>query len=160
MNTRYELKRPGTFKRRKRIGCGTGSGHGKTSGKGQKGQLSRSGRKHYAWFEGGQMPLQRRIPKRGFNNKVFKKEYQLVNIKMLSVINASEITPEVLKERGFIQNSKKPVKVLSAGDISKPVKVTADAFSKLALEKIKKAGGEAVKREHTRKKSADGNPSS
>ncbi len=139
----YTLKKPASIKRKKRVGIGPSSGHGKTSCKGHKGQMARSGAKHRAWFEGGQMPLQRRIPKRGFNN-IFKVYYQIVNVSQLDKIDASEITPEVLVKSGLIDSVCEPVKILGNGEISKGKKITADAFSASAIEKIKKAGGEAV----------------
>lgn len=139
----YTLKKPASIKRRKRVGIGPSSGHGKTSCRGHKGQMARSGAKHRAWFEGGQMPLQRRIPKRGFNN-IFKVYYQVVNVSQLDKIEASEITPEVLVKSGLIDSVCEPVKVLGNGEISKGKKIVADAFSASAIEKIKKAGGEAV----------------
>lgn len=139
----YQLKKPSSIKRKKRIGCGTGSGHGKTSCRGTKGQLSRSGSGKPAGFEGGQMPLQRRIPKRGFNN-IFKTVYQIVNISQIEKLGGSEITPLSLLEKGIIKNSQAKVKILGGGEIKKAVKVTADAFSEKAAEKIKAAGGEAI----------------
>ena len=125
------------------MGIGPSSGHGKTSCKGHKGQMARSGAKHRAWFEGGQMPLQRRIPKRGFNN-IFKVYFQIVNVSQLDKIDAAEITPEVLVKSGLIDSVCEPVKILGNGEISKGKKVIADAFSASAIEKIKNAGGEAV----------------
>jgi large subunit ribosomal protein L15 len=98
-----------------------------------------------SWFEGGQMPLQRRVPKRGFNNYT-KKEFQIVNLSLFEKMGASEINPDVLKKEGAITRVDRLVKVLGKGEITKPVKVTADAFSGTALEKIKKAGGEAIVR--------------
>ncbi len=139
----YTLKKPASIKRKKRVGIGPSSGHGKTSCRGHKGQMARSGAKHRAWFEGGQMPLQRRIPKRGFNN-IFKIYYQVVNVSQLDKIDAAEITSEVLVKFNLIDSSCEPVKILGNGEISKGKKVTADAFSASAMEKIKKAGGEAV----------------
>jgi len=145
MEQRYQLKKPVSIKRRKRIGCGNSSGHGKTSCRGTKGYGSRSGSKTRAGFEGGQMPLQRRIPKRGFNN-IFKKEFQLITVSMLDKISTSEITPLLLCEKGLINDDNRLIKVLGNGDIKNPIKITADAFSKSALEKIKKAGGEIILR--------------
>ena len=139
----YTIKKPESIKRRKRVGIGPSSGHGKTSCKGHKGQMARSGAKHRAWFEGGQMPLQRRIPKRGFNN-IFKVYFQVVNVSQLDKIEAAEITPEILVKHGLIDSICEPVKILGNGEISKSKKVIADAFSASAIEKIKKAGGEAV----------------
>lgn len=139
----YTLKKPASIKRKKRVGIGPSSGHGKTSCRGHKGQMARSGAKHRAWFEGGQMPLQRRIPKRGFNN-IFKVYYQIVNVSQLDKLDVSEITPEVLVKSGLIDSVCEPVKILGNGEISKGKKVIADAFSASAIEKIKKAGGEAI----------------
>ena len=139
----YTLKKPASIKRRKRVGIGPSSGHGKTSCRGHKGQMARSGAKHRAWFEGGQMPLQRRIPKRGFNN-IFIVYFQIVNVSQLDKIDAAEITPEVLVKSGLIDSVCEPVKILGNGEISKGKKVIADAFSASAIEKIKNAGGEAV----------------
>jgi large subunit ribosomal protein L15 len=147
----YFLKKPDSIKRRKRVGRGNSSGHGSQSGKGHDGQLSRAGKKHYAWFEGGQMPLQRRVPKRGFNNYT-KKEFQVINISLIEKLGLSEINPEVLKKEGAITRVDRLVKVLGKGEITKAVKVTADAFSGSAIEKIKKAGGEANIRVKTEKK--------
>ena len=139
----YTLKKPASIKKKKRVGIGPSSGHGKTSCRGHKGQMSRSGSKHRAWFEGGQMPLQRRIPKRGFNN-IFKVYYQIVNVSQLEKLEEAEITPEVLVKCGLIDSVSEPVKILGNGEISKGKKVTADAFSASAMEKIKNAGGEAI----------------
>jgi len=141
----YQLKKPSSIKRRKRIGCGTGSGHGKTSGRGTKGQLSRSGGNKRAGFEGGQMPLQRRIPKRGFNN-IFKTVYQIVNVSQIDKMEVSEINPLNLYEKGIIKDQTIRVKILGTGEIKKSVKITADAFSKNAVDKIKNAGGETIVR--------------
>lgn len=137
---RYEIKKPEYIKKRKRVGHGRSSGSGKTCGRGQDGQKSRSGSSKRPWFEGGQMPLQRRVPKRGFNN-IFKKEYQLVNVVQLEKLNDSEITPDVLEKNGLIKKSTKLVKILGNGDLTKSVKVSADAFSQSAIDKIKNAGG-------------------
>lgn len=139
----YTLKKPASIKRKKRVGIGPSSGHGKTSCRGHKGQMARSGAKHRSWFEGGQMPLQRRIPKRGFNN-IFKVYYQVVNVSQLDKLDTAEITPEVLVKSGLIDSVCEPVKILGNGEITKGKKVIADAFSASAIEKIKKAGGEAV----------------
>ena len=139
----YLLKKPETQKDRKRVGRGTSSGHGKTSCRGTKGQHARSGSKRRAWFEGGQMPLQRRIPKRGFNN-IHKIYYQVVNVQEFANISSSEINPEILAENRIIRKSKDLVKILGRGELNKPVKVIADAFSVTAIEIITKAGGEAI----------------
>ena len=134
----------GSIKNKKRIGRGHGSGLGKTSGRGHKGAGQRSGNKRRAWFEGGQMPLARRLPRRGFTN-IFKEEIQIVNISDLNRIEKnSEIDPVVLQENGMIKSSLKPVKILGEGDIDKKLNVTASAFSASAKNKIEKAGGTAT----------------
>jgi large subunit ribosomal protein L15 len=130
----------GSKKRKKRVGRGSGSGHGKTSCRGHKGQKSRSGGGTRAGFEGGQMPLHRRLPKRGFRN-IFKKQYAIVNLTDLSEISVSLVTPEVFLEKGFIKNIKNGVKILGQGEIKKPLTVKAHAFSASAREKILKVGG-------------------
>lgn len=147
----YSLKKPDCIKRRKRIGRGNSSGHGSQSGKGHDGQLGRAGRKRRAWFEGGQMPLQRRVPKRGFNNYT-KKEFQVVNISLLEKLGLAEVNPEILKKEGAITRVDRLVKILGKGEITKAVKVTADAYSGSAVEKIKKAGGDAIIRKASAKK--------
>jgi len=134
----------GSIKNKKRIGRGHGSGLGKTSGRGHKGAGQRSGNKRRAWFEGGQMPLARRLPRRGFTN-IFKEEIQIVNISDLNRIEKnSEIDPVVLQENGMIRSSLKPVKILGEGDIDKKLNVTASSFSESAKNKIEKAGGTAT----------------
>jgi large subunit ribosomal protein L15 len=131
----------GATSKKKRLGIGPGSGTGKTAGKGHKGQKSRSGAKHRAWFEGGQMPLQQRLPKVGFNNP-FRVIYQIVNLDDLAGKELSgEITPEVLKSAGLIASTKKPVKILGRGEISSPLQVVVQAVSASAAEKIIVAGG-------------------
>jgi len=139
---------PGSKKAKKRIGRGEGSGHGGTATKGMNGQLSRSGAKKRSWFEGGQMPLQRRIPKFGFTN-IFKKEYQIVNIEDLQNIS-EKITDEILnaealKKYGLISSSKKLVKILGNGELKAKIQLEANAFSKSAQEKIEAAGGSIKK---------------
>ncbi len=134
----------GAKKSRKRVGRGTGSGHGKTSCRGMKGQKSRSGAKSRSWFEGGQMPLQRRVPKRGFTN-IFRKEYQVVNVGDLDRLKKSKITPEVMLESRLIRKKGMPVKVLGDGDVKKSLEVHAHAFSRSAEEKLEKAGGKVIK---------------
>lgn len=132
---------PGSTKKRKRIGRGPGSGHGKTSTRGHKGQKSRSGGKVHPWFEGGQMPLQRRIPKRGFTS-IFKQEYQVVNLGLLEKCGRVEIiNPLVLKNSGLIKKENLPVKILGEGKIDFPVTIQAQAFSQSAKGKILAAGG-------------------
>ena len=131
----------GARKSRKRVGCGTGSGHGGTSCRGHNGQNSRSGAGSRAWFEGGQMPLQRRLPKRGFNNPL-KPAWQVVNVGDLETKELPEkITLSVLKEAGLIKKIKDPVKILGDGELTKVFEIEAHAFSKSAMEKIVNAGG-------------------
>jgi large subunit ribosomal protein L15 len=135
---------PRSRKNRKRLGIGEGSGHGGTSTKGHKGQLSRAGTKTNPWFEGGQMPLQRRLPKRGFTN-VFRVEYQTVNVESLARLNeVHEITPEVLYNNGLVGKKNQRIKILGNGDLQKAFTVHAHAFSKSAQEKIEKAGGKTA----------------
>ena len=138
------LKGPaGGRKNRKRVGRGIGSGTGKTSGKGQKGQNSRSGGGVRPWFEGGQMPLQRRLPKRGFTN-IFKKYYEIVNVEQLSrCVGIDPVTPEVMKDKGLIKKLG-AVKILGAGELKESISVHAHKFSKSAQAKIEKSGGKAV----------------
>ncbi|MGI5879574.1 MAG: 50S ribosomal protein L15 [Syntrophomonadaceae bacterium] len=140
----HELQSPpGANKRIKRVGRGTGSGHGKTSTRGHKGQKSRSGGGVRPGFEGGQMPLQRRLPKRGFTN-IFKKEYSIINVKDFNVFeDGTEVTLELLQQAGLIKNLKNEVKVLGDGDLERKVMVKAHRFSKQAEEKITARGGKA-----------------
>ena len=131
----------GANKRIKRRGCGTASGHGKTSCRGHKGSGARSGTKRRFGFEGGQMPLMRRVPKRGFNSK-FPKEYQIVNLGQLKGFkDADSVTPEILRQKDIIKISGAPVKILADGEIKKALTVSAHKFSKKAAEKIQAAGG-------------------
>lgn len=133
----------GSRTKAKRVGRGIGSGHGKTSCKGHKGQKSRSGGTIGPGFEGGQMPLQRRLPKRGFKNH-FRIEYAVMNLKDLNSIEGVDtITPELLFERGILKDLKDGLKILGEGEIQKPVTIKADAFSSSALSKIAAAGGKA-----------------
>jgi len=125
---------------RKRVGRGMGSGMGKTSTRGHKGQGSRSGSRLMRGFEGGQMPLHRRLPKRGFVN-IFRTEYEVVNLEKLASLNESEVTPEVLRKAGMVSSKNSLVKVLGQGELSKALTVHAHKFSKSAQEKIEKAGG-------------------
>ncbi len=125
--------------KRKRVGRGMGSGMGKTSTRGHKGQRSRSGSRMIRGFEGGQMPLHRRMPKRGFTN-IFRKEYSIVSVERLAALGETTITPEYLRKAGVIRNQL-PVKVLGDGELSKALTVHAHKFSKSAQEKITKAGG-------------------
>ncbi len=132
---------PGSRKKRKRIGRGEASGRGGTAGKGHKGQRARSGGTKGPGFEGGQMPLQRRIPKRGFTN-IFRTEYQEVNVSRLNAFDAgTEVTPELLRERRIIRKKNVKVKILGKGELKAALTVKAHAFSKSAEEKIKSAGG-------------------
>ena len=131
-------------KPRKRLGRGEGSGKGKTSGRGKKGYHSRSGSKRRSWFEGGQMPLQRRVPKRGFSNLRFKVVYQIVSLSSISNLGLEKVDTSTLLENGLIQSAVKPVKVLANGEINNAVEMFADAFSVTAIEKIEKAGGKAI----------------
>jgi large subunit ribosomal protein L15 len=134
---------PGSRKRTKRVGRGIGSGHGKTSCKGHKGQKARSGGTKGPGFEGGQMPMQRRLPKRGFKNR-FGIEYALINLGDLMKIEGLDvITAESLKERGILKDMKDGLKVLGEGEITRPLTIKADAFSASAIEKITAAGGKA-----------------
>ena len=126
---------------KKRVGRGHGSGLGRNAGRGDKGYHSRSGSKHRPWFEGGQMPLHRRVPKRGFSNFLFKKEFQVVNISDLELLTADTIDSNVLKDNGLVKYSMRPIKILGTGDLTKKLNVTANSFSKSAKEKIEKAGG-------------------
>ena len=133
----------GSRKKRKRVGRGVGSRHGKTSCKGHKGQKSRSGGTKGPGFEGGQMPLQRRLPKRGFTN-IFKIEYAILNLDDISKIEGTdEITLEMLVETGVIKNMKNGLKILGDGELKRPCTIKADAFSSSALKKIAAAGGKA-----------------
>jgi len=133
--------KPGARKDRKRVGRGPGSGNGKTAGRGHKGQLSRSGHTHRRNFEGGQMPLIRRLPKRGFTN-IFRKEFVIVNVGQLERFPAgSEITPDVLLAEGVVSQLRDGVKILGDGTLSRKLTVRAHKFSKKAEEVIRAAGG-------------------
>jgi len=125
---------------KKRVGRGMGSGMGKTSTRGHKGQGSRSGSSMMRGFEGGQMPLHRRLPKRGFTN-IFKTEYEVVNLDRLASLGITEITPDALRKAGVVSSKKSLVKVLGSGELSVALTVHAHKFSKSAQEKIEKAGG-------------------
>ncbi len=132
----------GSTHKKKRIGRGPGSGTGKTAGKGHKGQKSRSGYSHKIGFEGGQMPLQRRLPKRGFTN-IFKTKWLEISLaKLEQSFNAGdEVTPEILHERGLIKKAKHDLVILGNGDVTKALKISAHRFTKSAKDKIEKAGG-------------------
>lgn len=132
---------PGTHRRKKRVGCGEGSGRGKTSTRGQKGQKSRAGGTVRPGFEGGQMPLYRKLPHRGFNNFKFRTDYALVNLCDLEKVSATEIDKDQLVEAGLVRKNCKWIKILGQGDIAKAVTITADKFSITAKAKIEAAGG-------------------
>ena len=130
-------------KRKKRVGRGRRSGHGKSSGRGQKGAHARSGAGGLRHHEGGQMPLFRRFPKRGFSNKTFETKYAVVNVEDLNGFPAgAEVNADVLVAKRLVREKGRPIKVLGAGDLKVALKVTANRFSKSAAEKIRKAGGE------------------
>lgn len=133
------------YKRVKRVGRGPGSGMGKTSTRGQKGQKSRSGASIPAWFQGGQSPLYRRLPKRGFNNKRFRTEFATINLADLNKFfnDGDIVTPEILKERGIIKNSLCGIKILANGELDKKLNISAHRFSSKAVTKIEAAGGKA-----------------
>ena len=136
-----DLKRPlGANGKKKRVGRGMGSGMGKTSARGHKGQRSRSGSRLMRGFEGGQMPLHRRLPKRGFTN-IFRIEYCVVNLDRIAELNQDTINPDVLRKAGVVRKSGALVKILSVGELNRAVTVQAHKFSKAAVEKITKAGG-------------------
>ena len=134
---------PGSIKNRKRVGRGHGSGLGKSAGRGDKGAGQRSGFKRRPWFEGGQMSLARRLPKRGFTN-LFKKEFQVVNLDAIDTLGLVTINPQVLEKHGLVRSALKPIKILGDGELKSKLNVTATAFSNSAKEKIEKAGGTAT----------------
>jgi len=138
----HELKpSPGARQSPKRVGRGTGSGHGKTSGKGEKGQKARSGAHIHPWFEGGQLPLHRRVPKRGFTNR-YRQVYAIVNLKDLERFDpGTKVTPGLLREMGLVKDLRARLKVLAEGGLSKPLNISAHRFSRQATEKILAAGG-------------------
>ena len=134
----------GSVRKTKRIGRGNASGQGRTSGKGHKGYQSRSGTKNRFHFEGGQTPLMRRLPKRGFSNYGFRKAVQIVNLERISTLGLDTVNPEILVEKGVVKYANIAVKILGNGNINSPVEVTAHMFSKSAVEKLEKAGGKAI----------------
>jgi large subunit ribosomal protein L15 len=143
----HELKNvPGAIHRKKRVGCGEGGGHGKTSGRGGKGQSARSGSSIRPGFEGGQMPLYRKLPHRGFNNYEFRTEIAVVNLRDLAGLDekVTDINAESLAKAGLIRSGEKTVKVLGDGEITRALNVTAARFSESAKAKIEKAGGKAI----------------
>jgi large subunit ribosomal protein L15 len=135
----------GSTHKKKRVGRGPGSGLGKTAGRGHKGQKSRSGYSSRPGFEGGQMPLQRRLPKRGFTN-IFKKEWLEISLAKIeeSFNSGDEVTPEILHERGLIKKAKHDVVILGTGEVTKALKISAHRFTKTAKDKVEKAGGTAT----------------
>lgn len=143
----HELKNvPGAVHRKKRVGCGEGGGHGKTSTKGGKGQTARSGGSIRPGFEGGQMPLYRKLPHRGFNNYHHRVEFAVVNVGALTALDAgvTEVNAQVLAANGLIRPDETRVKILGDGEINRALKVVAAKFSVSAKTKIEKAGGQAV----------------
>lgn len=141
----HELeKNIGATKEKKRVGRGSGSGLGKTCGRGQKGQKARSGGSINPVFEGGQLPLYRRLPKRGFSNAMFKTEYAVINIEELNRFeDGTVVTPALLRETGIIKNQLSGIKVLGEGKLEKKLTIQANKFSKSALEKIEESGSKA-----------------
>lgn len=143
----HELKNvPGAVHRKKRVGCGEGGGHGKTSGRGGKGQTARSGGSIRPGFEGGQMPLYRKLPHRGFNNYNHRVEFAVVNVGALAGLDASiiEVNAGVLAANGLIRAGETSVKILGDGELGRALKVSAAKFSASAKAKIEKAGGQAI----------------
>ncbi len=141
----HELNASPEAKTRKRVGRGPGSGLGKTAGRGENGQKSRSGASIPAWFQGGQTPLYRRLPKRGFNNAKFRTEYATINLSDLNKYfnDGDVVTPELLKEKGIIKKQLCGVKVLGNGELEKKLTIRANRFSSSAVTKIESAGGKA-----------------
>jgi large subunit ribosomal protein L15 len=131
----------GQVKKQRRVGRGMGSGRGKTSGRGQKGQKSISGYSHMRGFEGGQMPMHRRLPKRGFSNALFKKTHAVINVGTLEKLEGDVFSPETLTASGIVKKLGDGLKILGNGDLKRKITVTAHLFSKAAEEKIKAAGG-------------------
>ena len=144
----HDLKpRPGARHRVKRLGCGESSGHGKTSGKGHKGQKARSGGSIRPGFEGGQMPLIRRLPKRGFNNASFRVNYAIVNLSELNNFESgSRVDEEALRKHGLVRGRFAGLKVLARGELTKSLTVEADKFSEAARQRIEQAGGSVIVR--------------
>ena len=134
---------PGSTKNRKRVGRGHGSGLGKSAGRGDKGAQQRSGFKRRPWFEGGQMALARRLPKRGFTN-IFRKESQIVNLEAIESLGLGTVDPQILADNGLVRSALKPIKILGDGELKSKVTITASAFSASAIEQIEKAGGTAT----------------
>ncbi len=153
----HELQpRPGAKHRVKRLGCGESSGHGKTSGKGHKGQKARSGGSIRLGFEGGQMPLIRRLPKRGFNNTAFKTKYALVNLVDLEALEVTgTITEAALREHGLVRGRFDGIKILGNGALTKKIAIEVDHISASAREKIEAAGGSVSIRDRSKKEAAN-----
>lgn len=143
MNLGSLTKAPGSTRDGRRRGKGQASGNGGTAGRGHKGYHSRSGSKRRAWVEGGTMPIYRRLPKRGFKN-IFREDVQIVNLSTIARLQVPEVNLDLLLEKGMIDTLSKPVKILAAGELKEAVTVSANAFSKKAIEKIEASGGKAV----------------
>ena len=131
----------GATQSKKRPGRGNGSGLGRTAGRGEKGYHARSGSKNRSWFEGGQMPIHRRLPKRGFSNSIFRKTYQVVNLQAINELGLETVDAQILQEKGLVRSALQPIKILGDGNIETSVNITASCFSKSAKEKIEQAGG-------------------
>ena len=143
----HELKNvKGAIHRKKRVGCGEGGGHGKTSGRGGKGQSARSGSSIRPGFEGGQMPLYRKLPHRGFNQAAFRNQPEVVNVGDLARLDAgvTEVNSDILAKAGIVRGDKSLLKVLGDGELTRAFKITAAKFSETAKAKIEKAGGQAI----------------
>jgi len=134
----------GSIKESKRIGRGNASGQGRTAGKGHKGYQSRSGTKNRFHFEGGQTPLMRRLPKRGFSNYGFRKVVQIVNLDKIVALGISKVDVDILLEKGLIKKPDVPVKILGNGSLKDPIEIIADMFSKSVVETLEKVGGKAI----------------
>ena len=134
----------GSVRNSKRIGRGNGSGQGRTGGKGHKGYQSRSGTKNRFHFEGGQTPLMRRLPKRGFSNYGFRKEVQIVNLERIAALGIDKVDVDILYARRVIKKTDIPVKILGNGTIKSPIEIKADMFSKSAIRKLEQTGGKAI----------------
>ncbi|MBW5396249.1 50S ribosomal protein L15 [Brachyspira pilosicoli] len=149
-NTKILRAPKGSSKNRHRVGRGQGSGWGCTAGRGDKGAQSRAGYSRRAGFEGGQMPLHRRIPKSGFTNAAFKKSVDVINVGDLDSLGATEISREALVKLGYLSSTKDYIKLLSMGEVKSAITITVDLASKKAIEKIEKSGGKVII--HERKK--------
>ena len=146
-NTKILNAPKGSSKNRRRVGRGQGSGWGCTAGRGNKGAKSRSGYSRRSGFEGGQMPLHRRIPKSGFSNLAFKKHVDIINISDLEKIGSAEISREMLLDLGYLSTKQDYIKLLSMGEVKSAITITVDKASKKAIEKIEKAGGKVILKE-------------